>query len=197
MTNLSGRVGKIQLAKRGLVYGVGVNDHPTSTKVNGVELKEYRVWKDMLKRCYSEKYKTKYPSYSDVHCCSDWLVFSKFVQDLKNLPCAFEKGYHLDKDILGDGCLYSPETCCFIPEKLNLSLTERVLKPSELGRGVRLENGSYCARMSGLSLGRFSDIESARKCYVDARKKRTVEIVKEYFDVLDVRVLNKLILGKM
>ena len=197
MSKQCGRVGKPQFNKRCLIYGVGVNDYPTSTKVNGVEMKEYRVWKDMLKRCYSSKYKEKYPSYRDVTCCLDWLYFSKFLQDVKDMSGAFNEDYHLDKDILGDGMIYSPETCCFIPKKLNLSLTDRVLKSSEIGRGVRFKSGSYHARLDGFHLGRFDNVDDAKQCYKDARNNRTMQIVREYFSFLDVRVLNKLVLGNI
>ena len=67
---------KAQYWKRKRVYGVGINDYIGTTKNNGVEIKEYRVWKDMLKRCYSEWYKNKNKSYVDTKCCEEWLTFS-------------------------------------------------------------------------------------------------------------------------
>lgn len=49
------------------IRGVGVNDvdYPVYSTVNGkkVGLPEYVVWKNMLGRCYDQKYQNKYPTY--------------------------------------------------------------------------------------------------------------------------------------
>ena len=41
------------------VHGVGILGTKYLSKVNGVETKEYMLWKDMLKRCYSDSFKRK------------------------------------------------------------------------------------------------------------------------------------------
>jgi hypothetical protein len=75
-----------------LVWGVGVNDLDYRTQVkeyvteNGGKrirkhvftCKYYEVWKDMLKRCYSEKYLESRPSYIGTSVCSEWLSASAF-----------------------------------------------------------------------------------------------------------------------
>ena len=44
------------------VFGVGVVGTKYPTKINDVQTKEYVLWKDMLKRCYCEKYHLKKPT---------------------------------------------------------------------------------------------------------------------------------------
>ena len=45
------------------VYGVGILGTKYPSAVNGVLTKEYVLWKNMLKRCYSDVYKKRYPTY--------------------------------------------------------------------------------------------------------------------------------------
>ena len=45
------------------IFGVGIIGTKYPTKINDVQTKEYVLWKDMLKRCYCEKYHFKKPTY--------------------------------------------------------------------------------------------------------------------------------------
>lgn len=115
-----------------LVYGVGVNDANYVVQQHeylgrGVDGKVkrnlvwacpfYEQWKSMIGRCYSDKWKEKYPTYNNVVCCGEWLVFSKFKQWMK------EQDYQekqLDKDIIFIGNkIYSSATCAFVLPKTN------------------------------------------------------------------------------
>jgi hypothetical protein len=66
-------------------------------------------------------------SYSNVKCCDEWLIYSNFLKWIDTQDY-IEKD--LDKDLFGDGSLYSPETCCFIPHNINTML---VLQESSTG----------------------------------------------------------------
>lgn len=109
-----------------LVCGVGVNDadyviakSEITGYVNGKKkLKQvwtcpfYRAWVQMLKRCFSEKYKAKNPTYKDVTCCEEWLTFSNFKRWMEKQDW---QGKQLDKDIIfTNNKVYSPETCAFV-----------------------------------------------------------------------------------
>ncbi len=65
---------------------------------------EYDKWKNMLQRCFDNKYKEKYPTYKDVTCCDRWLCFSYFLEDLAVLKQEYnwsaDEKLQLDKDIL-------------------------------------------------------------------------------------------------
>lgn len=81
-------------------------------------LKEYAIWKDMFRRCYSKAVHKVFPSYIGCEVCERWNNFEVFCDDIKWLPnydLWLQGGYHLDKDFIVDGCtIYSPETCMFV-----------------------------------------------------------------------------------
>jgi hypothetical protein len=113
------------------VYGVGVNDVDYNVyryeKFKG-KLKivwrcpYYRVWVDVLKRCYDEAYIRKNPTYAGCTIYEDWVYFSNFKSWMEKQD---HEGKQLDKDILVEGNkLYSPETCRFVDAKVNSFLTD-------------------------------------------------------------------------
>ena len=105
---------------RGMVYGVGVNDAPycSETRIDGKQVRcpAYRAWTSMLTRAYSAKYHAKCPTYMGIEICDEWKNFCAFrTWWIKNQV----DGWEVDKDILSDAGLYSPETCIFAPAWLN------------------------------------------------------------------------------
>jgi hypothetical protein len=156
-------------------FGVGVNDsdYQVSYKVNGKQklCPIYSTWKDMLKRSHSSCYKSSNPSYKDVTCCKEWLLFSTF--RLWMLGQDYE-GKDLDKDLLSkDGLLYSPETAIFISHQLNTLLRPKGQKNKLLPLGVMAGRHphQYYARIKTLGkqrhLGTFNTVEAAHQAYKD------------------------------
>lgn len=85
--------------------------------------KLFNVWQNMISRCYNNKY-IGHKNYSDsgVKVCNRWLNASVFIEDVQKIPGWKLKQkkwrkYSLDKDLLGNGFLYSPENCCWIDQK--------------------------------------------------------------------------------
>lgn len=77
----------------------------------------YSVWLDLMTRCTDADYKLKQTGYKDVSVCTEWLSFMNFRQWVLQQNYS---GNHLDKDLLVVGNkLYSPNTCLFIPQKIN------------------------------------------------------------------------------
>lgn len=104
------------------VCGVGYNTRGAS--LNATSRALYRVWQDMLIRCYRGR--SNHSSYSEIKVCNRWLNFQNFLYDayfLFGFQEFVDSGYalQLDKDYLG-GDVYSPETCVFISPKLNKTL---------------------------------------------------------------------------
>jgi hypothetical protein len=106
------------------VCGVGITGNKYPVWKNGSNVKEYKAWQDMIRRCYDEKVRHKNKSYKDVICCEEWLLYENFYEWLHSQE-NFEKWYdndqwHLDKDILVKGNkIYSPNTCCLVPLHIN------------------------------------------------------------------------------
>ena len=152
-----------------LVCGVGIYDlrddpsHITNKKIGGKIVWTcpfYRKWKDLLRRCYSEKFLQGSPTYRGCSVCEEWKTFSNFMAWMKTQPW---NGKELDKDILIPGNkIYSPETCVFVSPSLNSLLGTRMRSTG----GVRKSNKKFEARVSlgdkSLSLGVFATIEQAK-----------------------------------
>ena len=115
-----------------LIHGVGINDanYNTQVRVNGklVVCKYYRTWKNMLERCYDSNLHLKHPTYIGCIVCEEWLTFSNFKAWMETQDFG---GKDLDKDILVKGNkIYSPETCIFVTNAINLLFIKR-----DAGRG--------------------------------------------------------------
>lgn len=115
------------------VFGIGINDadYKTSRTVR-VEGKSIRIWicpfyakwKDMLMRCYSEKYKATHPTYEGCYVSREWLTFSNFKSWMEKQDW---EGKQLDKDILRpQNKCYSDETCVFVDPAVNYFFTDRI-----------------------------------------------------------------------
>lgn len=113
------------------VLGVGVNDadYSVGRYVAGRQVlcPFYRVWADMIRRCYDEKYIRKYPSYKNAVVCDEWLdSFMAFKSWMEKQDW---QGKHLDKDVLGRGLkAYSPATCAFVLGSTN-QIVDTLNKP--------------------------------------------------------------------
>jgi len=91
---------------------------------NDTYFKLYRIWQDMIIRCYNPR--KNHASYKDTHVSNAWLNFSEFYKDVFSLPFYQEfidsnYDYDLDKDYYGSN-LYCREACIFINKKINKSL---------------------------------------------------------------------------
>ena len=114
------------------VYGIGTlgtfkdGSKPKTTDGNGKKSREYVLWRDMLKRCYSDKYHESYPTYKDCSVCDRWLIFANFLEDLpliENYELWRDNPntrVSLDKDSkIQDNKVYSLEACTFVSNSDN------------------------------------------------------------------------------
>ena len=171
-----------------LVYGVGVNDYKGNTKYNHVHIPSYHTWGQMLKRCYSKEFLDRQPTYRECSVCEEWWSFSNFK---KWFDENYIEGYSLDKDILfKHNKLYSPKTCCFVPNEINVLLCKSDKKRGEMPIGVherKLVNGSsYMAYLnkngSRVNLGKFYSVEDAFKAYKQAKEAHIKDMATQYYN---------------
>ena len=122
------------------VYGVGILGTKYPSKINGIKTKEYSLWMNMLRRCYSDKYQKKYPTYEGCEV-SDKLKSYEYFYEWCHKQVGFNnQGWHLDKDLLIKGNkVYSENTCVFIPREINLLLVK-----CEASRGEHLIGVHWC-----------------------------------------------------
>ena len=120
--------GEIKCPYEPRVYGVGyVGEGKYKTKENGKHTKCYRTWYDMLRRCYDEKNLKRNPTYVNCKVSESFHNFQNFAKWYYDNYYQIEgERMELDKDILvKHNKIYSPETCVFVPETINLLFTKR------------------------------------------------------------------------
>ena len=62
------------------VYGVGIVGTKYVYKISGVLTKEYTLWCNMLKRCYSNNFKTKQPTYEGCEVSDKFKSYEYFYE---------------------------------------------------------------------------------------------------------------------
>ena len=178
------------------VFGVGITDIYTG----GIKRdKSYSLWKDILRRCYSENSVLSLKSYENCEISEDWKTYSNFKRDVEEMVGFDVKGYQIDKDLLGDGSLYSKNTVCFLPNKLNMFLVKHKERRGNLPIGVSLsKNSKYpfrarCKSITGndIEIGRFSKPEEAFEAYRVYRLSLLSDLIEMYSDCLDPRAISK------
>lgn len=179
--NSQRQFGNARFDTRKMRYGVGFLDYDGSLKRDKSKL----AWCNMMGRCYNEKTKDKFPTYFGIcTVCDNWLTFSNFKSWYdKN----YIEGYVLDKDILIKGNkVYSPDTCCFVPQEINKMLTKGDAIRGDLPIGVCHSGGNYLARITinkkYINIGVFNNPISAFNAYKQAKEKHIKQVAQQYFD---------------
>ena len=162
------------------VFGVATCD---LTGVRGT--KPYSTWKNMLARCYSH-YDYSQASYEGCTVTPEWLLYSTFKQWFDE---NYVEGYALDKDIIKkNNLLYSPDTCCFVPQEINALLIKGKRRRGKLPIGLvlcrRNKYKKYQVQVKGrtpYSVGYFYTIEEAFRAYKMEKEKLIKERATQYF----------------
>ena len=125
--------------------GVGYMGYGDYDSINSP--KAYRTWSNILNRCYNKSTQIKQPTYVGIVICEEWKCFQNFA---KWFEINFSENYVLDKDILIKGNkVYSPETCCFVPQEINNLFTKRESKRGDLPIGVqKLNNDKFKSQIT-------------------------------------------------
>lgn len=168
---------------------------------NSIDTQEYQraynVWKNMLGRCYDDEIQNKQPTYKGCSVCKEWHCFSDFYKwyqaNIKN------ESFYLDKDILVKGNkVYSPDTCCFVPNEVNVLFTKRQIYRGDLPIGVQHNETKtkYKAMLNRggekVFLGYHTTIESAFNAYKIAKEKWIKIVADKWKDQLDPKVYDAL-----
>lgn len=174
-----------------LVQGIGTLDKGKYLPhFGGRQTREYSLWCAMLRRCYSKNTHEDYPTYENCKVSDNFASFQYFAywcnKQIGFNVCAWK----LDKDILGDGNLYSEDNCVFIPNILNTAF----IKP--YGHYFNNSRNVYEVRISRFGktsfIGSFKDKLLAEDAYSSAKKSYINEILSIYESELDNRVIKKL-----
>lgn len=142
----------------------------------------------------------KNASYSSSTISEDWLNFSSFKSWALTQIGHDKSDWHIDKDILCKGSThYSPETCCFVPLRINILFTSRAAKRGDYPIGVYKDkkSGKYVAQcrdgVGRARLGRFENPEQAFYAYKIFKENLIKSVAQEYKDAIAPNVYEALI----
>ena len=186
-----------------LVYGKGFNDKTRLASVDGKNVKEYNLWHNMLKRCFSEKLQTRRPTYKGCNVSDNFLTYSYFY-DWCQEQIGFDKvnengkSWCLDKDILFTGNkTYSETACVFVPNEINVFFNERGNARGEYPLGVYFhkQKGKFVAQcaLNGKQqqhLGHFKTPEEAFAVYKPFKENLCKQLALKWKDEIDERLFN-------
>lgn len=128
------------------VCGVGVSGNKYAIVENKRPTREYNAWLRMLNRCFDKNVQEKQPTYKDVSICKEWLLFDNFYEWLHSQPNFSkwhdEQRWAVDKDIfIKRNKIYSPETCCLVPQNVNCLFLKREANRGKYPIGVQYRDG--------------------------------------------------------
>ena len=182
------------------VYGVGVSGTKYLISEGDVLTKEYMLWSNMLRRCYSDNSKKKNPTYEGCEVSDKFKSYEYFYEWCNEQIGFGVDGFELDKDLLVKGNkVYSEDTCVFIPKEINLLLTKCIASRGEHFIGVSWSNtnNAFMAMVrknKGKSeyLGHFKTELEAFNAYKEAKETYIKEQANKYKSQIDLRAYNAL-----
>jgi hypothetical protein len=188
------------------LYGEGICDITGSN--NGKQTKCYETWKGMFRRCYSEEWHEKEPTYIGCTVCEEWKLFSNFKKwyDSNYYMIEEDKNMQLDKDILHKGNkIYSPINCIFTPKIINSIFTKTDANRNNICIGVQYSQNKlykYKAissyydfkkhKKQKIHLGDSNDKLEAFNLYKVFKEKYIKDVADLYKDRIPIELYNAL-----
>ena len=181
------------------VHGIGITGD-SQVRVDGKHTKEYRLWNNMLKRCYSVGCQKVRPTYIDCSISENFRYLQYFKEWCNNqigFNSVDEKGkpFALDKDILVKGNrVYNEDVCVFVPQEVNLLFTKRDKSRGEYPIGVSFHKsrGMLTATLNNKYLGYFNTAEQAFQVYKTDKEAYIKEVANKWKDKIDPKVYEAL-----
>lgn len=177
----------------------------TRTQENGKDKKSYSVWLKMMQRCYNTKILLKHPTYKDCSVCEEWQCYANFEKwyDKHYYECPFGGKMCVDKDILfKDNKIYSPKTCCIVPNEINCLFTASNSVRGEYPIGIYKRKNKLRAQISKIingkksrvSLGYFNldEVDKAFEVYKAEKEKYIKEVADKFKEYLPQNVYEAL-----
>jgi hypothetical protein len=186
-----------------MVHGIGyLGEGKYKSRENGKITNQYNTWHSMFNRCYNEKNHLKFPSYKGGSVTIEWHNFQNFAK-------WYDENYYsiegemmcLDKDILVKGNkVYSPETCVFVPRRINTLFAKGHKNRGNLPIGVVLNKSTkkatfeaFCYNIEGNTKKSFNTPEKAFQTYKMFKEKLIKQVAEEYKDKIPVHLYNAMI----
>lgn len=168
-----------------------------SRDING-KLRVYEIWNHILQRCYDEEHRYNNKTYIDCYVCDEWLNYQNFAEWYENNYYEIiGEVMHIDKDILLKGNrVYSPETCIFVPQRINNLFTSNKTNRNNYLGVYKCSNGLYKSSCNNLQkqehLGYFNTPEEAFMAYKTYKEQLIKQTADEYKDYIPYKLYEAL-----
>lgn len=192
------KLGNIKSPYDKTIYGIGyIGEGDYFPYMNKIPTRAYKYWNSMILRCYDKKYTKDKPTYEDKSVCEEWHNFQNFAKwfDENYYECNNEKEMQLDKDILFKGNkVYSPDTCVFVPNRINALFTKRQNDRGNCPIGVTYNSktNKYISRCNCIdkrvNIGSFNTPEEAFYKYKEFKEDYIKKVANEYKDKIPVKL---------
>ena len=198
--------GEIKCPYEARIYNKGyLGEGKYKVKINGKKTKCYSIWYGMLKRAYNSKFLQNNPTYIECEVYSPWLNFQVFGEWFENNFYKIEgEQISLDKDILCKGNkTYSPDTCVFVPQRINTLFVKCDKVRGDLPIGVCYDklNKKYTAycNVNGKhkTLGYYKNPVEAFQVYKNFKEEYIKKVAEEYKDKIPQKLYNAMIQYKI
>lgn len=175
------------------IYGEGYLGEYAPTKINNKEIKAYRIWADIIRRCYSNEIKSTHVAYKECTVSEDWKNYSNFYKWYTDNYYLCISDVEVDKDILiGNNKIYSEQTCLLVPGEIN----KFCQKSKNIGCYLSPNRKKWCVKLhhSGkhIHLGRFDNILDAQSVFIDFKNEVFQSLVEKYYSELPSDIYSKL-----
>ena len=152
----------------------------------------YKHWSSMIRRCYADNKNKFNPTYKDCSVCEEWHNFQNFGKWFDDNYYTIEnETMALDKDILVKGNkTYSPETCVFVPQRINSLFLKRNKSRGKypIGTTYNKRDKKYesCCHMyknnryTRHAIGNFDTPTEAFTAYKTFKEKYIKQVADEY-----------------
>ena len=154
----------------------------------------------MLRRCYSDNFKKKNPTYEGCEVSENFKYYEYFYEWCHSQIGFGVEGWHLDKDLLVKGNkVYSESSCVFLPKEINSVLTK-----CTASRGKHLVGVCWSKTANAFKamvrinkgkqefLGYFKTELEAFSAYKQAKESFVKEQAEKYKSQIDPRAYNAL-----
>ena len=181
--------GEVKCPYEPRVYGVGyLGEGKYTATENGKLTDEYRIYFDMLRRCYDTKLHEKHSTYKDCEV-------EEYLLNFQHMGKWINENYYeipgeiicLDKDILCKGNkVYSRKTCIFVPQRINTLFTKSNKRRGKNPIGITLNSSdNYQVRCNNgygkiIYLGSYTTKEEAFRIYKSYKEKIIKKVIDEY-----------------
>ena len=185
------------------VYERGfLGEGPYKTSIGGKQTAEYDVWRGILQRIYDDKSLRKFPTYKGCSICWEWHSFQNFAEWYNNnyYEIPGEK-MHIDKDILiKRNKIYSPNTCIFVPERINYLFVKTDHKRGKYPIGVSFDktNNKFIVQLKNeqcekIFMGRFSTEKEAFNAYKNRKEKVIKNVANRHKNQIPKKLYNAIL----